>query len=102
MAGSTREYAMSRPISLRAHGIWADAGRRLRRNRAAVAAGALLALMTLAALTGPLLSPHAFDALDWQRMGAPPQVEGAHWLGTDRLGRDLMVRTLHGARISLA
>src|SRR5690606_38914284 len=52
-------------------------------------------------LIGPTLSPHAPDQLDWQHVAVPPQLEAAHWLGTDRLGRDLFVRTLQGARISL-
>lgn len=88
---------MSAPRSLRA-----DAWARLRANRAAVAAGFGVLLILLLSLTGPLLSPYAYDTLDWDHMAVPPQLEAAHWFGTDRLGRDLFVRTLHGARISLA
>ncbi len=69
--------------------------------RAAFAA-CVLALVGLAALAGPSLSPHAFDGLDWLHIAAAPQLEGEHWLGTDRLGRDLLVRTLIGTRVSLA
>ncbi len=46
----------------------------------------------LLAIVGPYFSPHPFDELDWDHMGVPPQMEAAHWLGTDRLGRDLFVR----------
>jgi len=84
-----------------ARGLWHDAWRRLLRNRAAVVSGVLLLVIAVVAIVGPLLSPHPFDRLDWDHMAVPPQLEAAHWLGTDRLGRDLFVRTLHGVRISL-
>ena len=54
------------------------------------------------ALVGPLVNPNRFDVLDWAHPAAPPSVVHAHWFGTDRLGRDLFVRTLDGTRISLA
>ena len=82
-------------------GLWRDAWRRLRRNRAALASLAMLAVLGLLSLIGPLLSPHAYDALDWRSLASPPSFQGAHWLGTDRLGRDLLVRTLHGTRLSI-
>jgi len=85
-----------------ARGLWRDALRRLLANRAAVASALLLIIITLAAVFGPQLSPYAPDEIDWERMAIPPERASAHWLGTDRLGRDLFVRTLHGARLSLA
>ena len=65
-----------------------------------ISAGVILAIAALAVF-GPELSPHAADALDWQHIAEVPQLSGGHWLGTDRLGRDLLVRTLYGVRISL-
>jgi oligopeptide transport system permease protein len=62
----------------------------------------VLALVLAVALVGPALSPWHAEQLDWQRMAAAPGLEAAHWLGTDRLGRDLFVRTLMGVRVSLA
>ncbi len=62
--------------------------------------GVILAI-TLLAVLGPLFSPYAPDALDWEHMAISPRLSGGHWLGTDRLGRDLFARTLHGVRISL-
>src|SRR5262249_15843970 len=53
------------------------------------------------ALLGPALSRYAYDSLDWQHLAAAPLATEAHWLGTDRLGRDLFVRALYGLRISL-
>jgi oligopeptide transport system permease protein len=82
-------------------GPWRATGQRLRRNPLALAALALLALLAIAAVLGPPLRPWAFDTLDWQHLAQPPGATAGHWLGTDRLGRDLLVRTLYGLRLSL-
>ncbi len=71
-------------------------------DRAARVGLVLLVLVALLALGGPLLSPWRVDQLDWDRIGVPPGLAGAHFFGTDRLGRDLFVRTLDGVRVSLA
>jgi len=60
-----------------------------------------LALIALAALVGPFFSPYTYDHLDWSHVASAPALQDSHWLGTDRLGRDLFVRTLLGVRISL-
>jgi oligopeptide transport system permease protein len=86
---------------MRERGLWRDAWRRLRGDRAAVASLIVLGVLAVASLIGPALSPHAHDALDWRALAVAPG-QGTHWLGTDRLGRDLLVRTLHGTRISFA
>ena len=82
-------------------GFWGDAWRRLARNRAAIIAAIVILLVTLVAFAGPAFSPHAFDAIDWDNMAVAPGGPNDHWLGTDRLGRDLYVRTLQGVQISL-
>jgi oligopeptide transport system permease protein len=65
-------------------------------------AAAVLGLIVVLALLGPALSPWGFASLDWQHLAQPPGAAAHHWLGTDRLGRDLYVRTLYGLRLSLA
>ena len=81
--------------------LWADAWRRLCRSRGALAALSIIALLVALAVVGPALSPHDMETLDWSQVAAPPGMAHSHWFGTDRLGRDLFVRTLGGARISL-
>lgn len=93
---------MSAAEAVAVRSAWGDARRRIGANRAAVASGILLALLAAFAVLGPLASPWAYDALDWDRMGVAPTLDASHWFGTDRLGRDLYVRTLHGVRVSLA
>jgi oligopeptide transport system permease protein len=101
MAGSTPASATTDALPATA-GPWRSAWRRLRRDRGGMVALALLAAIALLALAGPLVSPHAYDALDWMYMAVPPGLEASHWFGTDRLGRDLFVRTMVGVRLSLA
>jgi oligopeptide transport system permease protein len=92
---------MNEPATAALAGWWSDAGRRLKRNRIACGASAALAGLALLAVLAPVLSPWAYDSLDWQHLAQPPGVTAAHWFGTDRLGRDLFVRTLYGLRLSL-
>ncbi|MDB6161357.1 MAG: Peptide transporter permease [Gammaproteobacteria bacterium] len=84
----------------RSRGLWSDAAARITRNRVAVVAASVILLLAVLALSGPVFSPYTYDALDWQHLAAAPFTT-SHWLGTDRLGRDLLVRTLCGVRISL-
>lgn len=72
--------------------------RRLLRRRAAVVSAAVIALLLLLSLlAGPLAgSPTAIDTA--QILASP---SGAHPFGTDELGRDLLARTLAGARVTL-
>ena len=80
---------------------WVDARTRFLRNRAAVVSLLLLAVITLLCVLGPMLLPHSFDDTDWDLMGIRPTWASWHLFGTDELGRDLLVRTLIGGRISL-
>lgn len=80
---------------------WRDARLRFQRNRAAVASVVILTIITLACVFGPMLLPNAYDSVDWDLMSNPPTRANWHWFGTDELGRDLLVRTLIGGRISL-
>jgi oligopeptide transport system permease protein len=81
--------------------LWQDAVARLLRNRAAVVGLVVLAVVTLMAIFAPFLSPHPFDEIYWDKVSMAPTLKDQHWFGTDANGRDLFVRTLYGARISL-
>ncbi|MBP8234368.1 MAG: ABC transporter permease subunit [Rhizorhabdus sp.] len=61
---------------------------------------AIVALILLAALVGPWLVEWRYDAIDWAAVRAAPLSPG-HLLGTDSVGRDLLARTLIGARVTL-
>ncbi len=59
----------------------------------------LLAVFLLCALFAPWLAPQDPAALDLHGRLLGPS--SSHWFGTDELGRDILSRTLYGARISL-
>lgn len=82
--------------------LWQDAWLRLRRNRAALVAAAVLCVLVVLIIAGPWLTPWSYDYIDFDgNWGAAPSLAGWHWFGTDSLGRDLFARTLQGGRISL-
>ncbi len=74
--------------------------RQLRRNHAAVAGAIVLALEIILAVGAPLFAPYSPLEQDFSAaLQAPSQ---AHLFGTDDVGRDLLSRVIHGARISLS
>jgi oligopeptide transport system permease protein len=85
----------------RARTLWSDAWETLRQNRAATTACWLLAVLALLVLLAPVLLPFSYEQTDWDNISAPPSLETGHLFGTDSLGRDLLVRTLWGGRVSL-
>lgn len=80
---------------------WEDAWHRLLKNRAAVYSAYIMAIMFLLVVFGPMLISWESDYTDWDYTSTPPSIESGHWLGTDSVGRDILVRTLEGGRISL-
>jgi peptide/nickel transport system permease protein len=60
----------------------------------------LTVAVLLVALAAPWLSPHDPLRTEFARSLKPPGTPG-HPLGTDQLGRDLLARVLHGARLAL-
>ena len=101
MSLAARREVLADVAAIHGRSLWQDARRRLLRNRAAVVSMIVLGLIAGLALLAPWLSPHAYDEIYWERILAPPDFEHAHWFGTDGNGRDLFVRTLYGARVSL-
>jgi oligopeptide transport system permease protein len=87
--------------AMKGRSLWDDARRRLLRNRAAVASMIVLGLLVALALIGPLLVPYTYDEINKSDVWLPP-LTGAHLLGTDSLGRDLLARLFTGLGVSLA
>lgn len=70
------------------------------RRPAGAPAGLWLALVVLAAIAAPLLTPYAYDIQELKSAWQSPSA--SHWLGTDEFGRDLLTRLIYGARTSLS
>lgn len=70
-----------------------------RRHGAFTAGIVLVGLMLAAAALANWLAPYSPYDLDVSKMLQPPSM--AHWLGTDEVGRDVLSRTIHAARISV-
>jgi oligopeptide transport system permease protein len=80
--------------------LWRDAFRRFRQNRLAAASAVFIVFLALAAIFGPMISPFSYQHQDYSAINR--STSGSHPLGTDYLGRDMLVRLLFGARISLS
>jgi oligopeptide transport system permease protein len=79
--------------------LWADAWRRLRRNRLALVSTVFLTLLILVAIVAQFWTPYSYYA-----EGIAPIYQGPtaqHLLGVDDLGRDILSRIMLGAQVSL-
>jgi peptide/nickel transport system permease protein len=88
---------------------WQLAWERLRKDRAAIVAAATIAVIVLLALLAPLIASwvghgpnQQFVDIGENANGGPVPPSGTFWLGTDSSGRDLFIRIIYGARISLS
>jgi oligopeptide transport system permease protein len=78
---------------------WADVWRRMRKNKPCMISLGFIALMGVGVLIVPLFSA-SFTATNLAMSNQGPS--GAHWFGTDQLGRDLWARVWVGGRVSVA
>lgn len=78
---------------------WQDVWRRLKENKLAMIGLMFVILITVIAIIGPLLSKYNYYSQNLDIANQPPSSK--NWFGTDKFGRDIFVRILYGARISL-
>ena len=84
--------------------LWADAWKRLRRNRLAMASGIVLLVLAAACVSGPglIAATWGYDEATQDLASGPRPPSWDHPFGTDFYGRDLLVRVLAGGRVSLS
>jgi oligopeptide transport system permease protein len=102
-------------LTQKSESLWADAFRRLIRNRAAVVGGTIIILLYLGAIFADVIAPYRYDAQVLTDQNVAPawivkvfpsmkpyiHVSDKYFLGADYVGRDLFSRILYGARVSL-
>lgn len=80
--------------------LWSDAKRRLVRNKMAMIGLFLLTIIVIFSVLTPKIWPYQSSIeQDTSNIYASPS--WTHWMGTDKLGRDLFARVMWGSRISL-
>jgi len=81
--------------------LWADAWRRMRYSITARIGMVICSIIIAAAILAPIVSPYD-PTVDSDLENARQRPSSEHIMGTDRLGRDIFRRIVHGARLSLA
>jgi len=89
----------SENLEIEGRSLWMDARIRFMRNKAAMVSLIILIAITLSVIFVPMFAQFAYDDTDWYALHQAPSM--AHLFGTDSLGRDLLVRTFIGGRISM-
>lgn len=79
---------------------WQDVWKRFRKDPLAIVGLCVILVMVIACIVFPMVSPYSYSDMDLTNMNALPS--WAHPCGTDKLGRDMFIRIMYGARISLS
>jgi peptide/nickel transport system permease protein len=98
-AAPPKDAVPAAAFGIRGQTQFGDIGRRFFRNKLAVLGLAMVGIVFLAAAFAPILAPYDPQAQNLQNTTAKPS--GAHWLGTDDLGRDQLSRIIYGSRIAI-
>ena len=96
----SEEEQNSEFIAMETKSFGKDAWNRFKRNKLALVGLVFLGIMVVLAIFVPMLSPYSYDQMDITSLNALPSLK--HPMGTDRFGRDILVRVMYGARISLS
>src|SRR5471030_1589871 len=80
---------------------WRRELRRFTKDRAAALGMALLLLLIVVAVFAPVLAPFPGDVADFHTANRLRAPDAVNWLGTDRMGSDLLSRIMFGARITI-
>jgi len=97
MTVSTQD--LEQPLIIKRRHPLAETWDNLRRSWAGMVGLSLIVIHLLVAVTSPLLVPH--DPLEMDATDAKQAPSKEHWMGTDKLGRDVFSRSMVGGRVTL-
>lgn len=110
-SASTLTLVESQSLSRPPRSLWADAWRRLTRNRATILGAVVIVFFTLVAVFAPVLAPEnplkinsgkSYLPPVWESVGPTGAKGEAQFIfGTDSLGRDVLSRVIYGSRVSM-
>lgn len=86
-------------LSDKPESLWKISIRKFLNNKLAILGLIMMAFFILMAVLAPWIAPYDPAKIDLLLPDAPPS--SAHWLGTDKIGRDVLSRLLYGSRVSL-
>ncbi|MBQ2911605.1 MAG: ABC transporter permease [Clostridia bacterium] len=96
----SEEEKNSEFIAAKSKTYFQDAWTRFKKNKMALVGLGFLVVITILAIFVPALSPYEYDMMDLASSNLMPSLQ--HPMGTDKFGRDIFVRIMYGARISLS
>jgi ABC-type dipeptide/oligopeptide/nickel transport system permease subunit len=98
-AAPAKDAVPAAALGIRGQTQFGDIRRRFFRNKLAVLGLAMVGIVFALAAFAPVVAPYDPRAQNLQNTTAKPS--GAHWLGTDELGRDQLSRVIYGSRIAI-
>lgn len=87
-------------VAMESKTYFQDAWGRFKKNKLALVSFVFIAFVIALAIIVPMVSPYTYDGMDMMCRNSLPTAK--HWFGTDKFGRDIFVRIMYGARISLS
>ena len=93
---------MTSPTQIQSRGesVWQRAFRRFRRHRLAMISSFVLFVILVLAIGAPVFQIYAPEKISLSQSNKPPSSD--HFLGTDRVGRDIWSRMINGGQVSLS
>ena len=93
------EFINQQQPQQRSRRMWIDSLIRVMKSKTSAVGLCIILILIITAILAPVIAPHSpTDQSIIDRYQSP---SGAHWLGTDELGRDIFSRIIYGTRISI-